>query len=426
MAPTTRLGKKRWLHGLQGSPSLPKRTRTKRITEPFRLMDLPTEIRMMILRELLLLDQPIFFSNKSDMYLSKKGVRLHATRAGDDPKAQRQLYPEILVACKQLKEEGTHFLYDNTIGVRITEAPLFREDMMFTPRSARFKLDILGPRHYGSLAQMPWKASERFSKVHIAVTAKKTPLNRSERIDEQASLQHGMVTLHRLIEAHPQWTQLIIEVSGWPSACHDSLDSDDDMNGADDFMPEGMDRFLSKHPLRMLLCMRDRQVSCTGLEPGFASRVIRTTKLSGPSINLPGMMEALESIQELTAAADDDEGDYDEAQMEMLDAINESYGICFRSMLCADVEHFLRTRDLLLQRVGAFWQFQYRSFFEKDPVGSNEKTRLYGHVFKPDHNLSQVFRGHVDDFNLTEESAPMVNTTGQPIVSIADSLARLT
>lgn len=127
MDPLPRESRKRQSDG-QSPPA--KRGRSSAAQEHFRLMDLPAEIRRLILKDLLCSEEPIFFTNKGSMTLSKRGDRICRVKKGDDRNAKRQLFPEILAACRQLHQEGRELLFQNTIGIHLCKPELTEDDLM--------------------------------------------------------------------------------------------------------------------------------------------------------------------------------------------------------------------------------------------------------------------------------------------------------
>ena len=75
----------------------------------FHLLNLPREIRYLVLNQLLFRLEPLDFVNDPRLF------RVHW-------QPPRLLWPEILASCKQLNAEGDPILYSNTLNVRISEA----------------------------------------------------------------------------------------------------------------------------------------------------------------------------------------------------------------------------------------------------------------------------------------------------------------
>ncbi|KPI35979.1 uncharacterized protein AB675_10492 [Cyphellophora attinorum] len=74
------------------------------------LLGLPEEVRKLILDYLLTCDEPLFYE-KSKAIDKFYGVR--------NPTPSPTLWPAILRACKQLRDEGERILYSNELGIRI-------------------------------------------------------------------------------------------------------------------------------------------------------------------------------------------------------------------------------------------------------------------------------------------------------------------
>lgn len=149
------------------------------------LLKLPLEIRRLILEHLLRLEEPVFFQSR--------------VRHPSD--APRQLWPEIICCCRQLRAEGAPILYSNTIGIRIAH------DKTHVP-------SILGQRYgrfrHNSLcsgARTLPDTINRMSSVDIGLW-----LHRNDLRDRSDGTRAAVQDVTELMNRQPTWLDINVRV----------------------------------------------------------------------------------------------------------------------------------------------------------------------------------------------------------------------
>ena len=189
----------------EDSPTSSKRARTER-DQPRSMMDLPAEVRSLILKELLSLDTPIEYH--LPMYLPNStwaqglpdGVKkLWQTT----PPANGLLYPQILRTCKRLYLEGSPILYNNTINCRVGQTYLKPD------RGRQNTLYVMGRPFNTKYMNVPPAVRSKMSRIHIQLFAHHQ--NR-KRFDSSENMAWGIRKLTVAMRSVPAWKHIEIEV----------------------------------------------------------------------------------------------------------------------------------------------------------------------------------------------------------------------
>ena len=176
------------------------------------LLNLPPEVRGIILHELLSMTQPIEFVGEDDWDWERR-VRYSPPRL---------LWPEILRACKMLYEEGAEMLYSNTIECRVGIPWGPGMPTLYSARmkilSTHFKL-WEEPNVDNRLASV----LERVQKVNIDILAdcgcKITPLED----DFSDCLDMGIRLITKMLRKYPNWIQVTVNLVTCHPADHNGL-----------------------------------------------------------------------------------------------------------------------------------------------------------------------------------------------------------
>jgi hypothetical protein len=199
---TTRTSNKHPLTDVSGAgPGTHKRSRKARQASTFNLLGLPIEVRALILRELLLLPEPVEFT--STQY---QGITSDVWKEWEASLPPRKLFPEILCTCRQLNNEGDAILYSNTIMWRIgniSDKDAWEEESIYTQ-----------PYRGGRIRDLPAILRDKIRSVHIELLVHTA--GPSWNVDE---LTHEAIELgedfHR---SKPKWERLSIQLTHATSA----------------------------------------------------------------------------------------------------------------------------------------------------------------------------------------------------------------
>lgn len=351
----------------------------------FKLLELPWEIRQIILRELLWQPDPIFFTSIDPRFTGPMAVRTiddpafedywinHRERNGKDA---RKFYPEILSVCKQLHEEGLPILYDNSVNCRINSPEDFdrgwhHPSMIILGQRYGFPLD---PQEC-SFTDLPRPVFEKMKKARVEVFASRA-WGDFAFLDVQGSVHHLVQTLRR-----SNWKNLTIELK-----IHDEPDYQPQLE-KDEFMAEFFEEPPYRHRLfNQFLYLRDCKVSIIGAAPSLTSRLTQVMTSSSdacPVMDLDAMFADIERYVEVSTWQDSFAWeDNTEEEQEMIDQIQVSLDDLEGLRREVDIDAFLRSRSSLLREVTEFLLFRQAAVFAHDPVGAPYKPR--GTTLMPD------------------------------------------
>ncbi|KPI35909.1 uncharacterized protein AB675_10493 [Cyphellophora attinorum] len=256
--------------------------RGKPSEEPLRLLSLPSEIRALILRELLTSDEPLFYDR-------------------DRSKPRPQLWPKVLQTCKQVYEEGRQLLYSNALGIHIGNP---------NPVGIRVMKYPIGPREYGrwvvkearthvlahsydldsSRSQLGINVVEGFSKISIRI-----------RLDDSNDMETLRLALENIVREAPEgpnWAHIslvldgddrIVDETTWRNftwddqnfvprsripAGRDEYESELDIIADEPNNGNKQPRHLSSYILQPLLRWRERELGdCVGIAGDIAEKL---------------------------------------------------------------------------------------------------------------------------------------------------------
>ena len=178
--------------GDQAPVKRPRRQPESKRVEAFSFLELPTEVRGLVLKELLWCSEPIDFQSRLPM-------AKYSTR---NPLSDPKLYPHVLRTCQQLHEEGSVILYNNTIKCRAwSKHPVQLSAPHMFPH-------ILSASHcIGTLGELPRAICEKICRIHVEVTAG------SSKEEDLRILQCQLRALTRVIKETPSWKHVTIELN---------------------------------------------------------------------------------------------------------------------------------------------------------------------------------------------------------------------
>jgi hypothetical protein len=180
-------------------------SRSKRQTRPSPkkkspFMELPAEIRLEILRELLWAPEPLRLFREASEQANTLPMLFYPVGpqswADGVTGTNYTLYPEILAVCRKLNEEGGLVLYEeNTIDVVASFNPGY-------PCGPRF--EWMG--HLSSLTSISESFNARARKLRITIDASIPLFHTSKAIREVVR------ELVKILQANPQWRSLDIRL----------------------------------------------------------------------------------------------------------------------------------------------------------------------------------------------------------------------
>jgi hypothetical protein len=309
-------------------------------------MELPAEVRLEILRELLWTPEPLKVSRKAPP------TRL----TGDWPTAPPSwdgkvigtnytLCPEILAVCRKLNEEGSPVLYEkNTMDV---VASFDRGYFPVTPLNAVHpyagdriypygtKLEWMG--RLSSLASIPESFSARARKLRITVEVRTQPHDNSK-------CTRGVVReLVKVLRANPQWCSLDVRLEDHTTRPVGYEISPDEI-------------YLDEEILRPLnLLRRIQHIEFTGVSPQFAAELTELVKSDRPIIDPLKMHDSLQNYVYNITGDDIDERQEDDVQL------------AGNAAEADNMTDFYRYRDKLIWAVDKFLRKQREDVFKNDP-----------------------------------------------------------
>lgn len=352
----------------------------------FKLLELPWEIRQIILRDLLWQPEPIFFTSVAPQFTGPTAVRTiddpvfedywinHRESEGKDA---RKFYPEILSVCKQLHEEGSPILYDNSVNCRINSSEDFERDW-HDP-----SMIILGQRYcyphdprQCSFTDLPRLVFEKMQKARVEVFASRA-WGHYSFLDIQGSLHRLVQTLRR-----SSWRNLTIELK-----MHEEPDYQPQL-GEDEERARCTEEPPYRHELfNQFLYLRDCKVSISGASPSLTTQLTHVMTSSSdecPVIDVDAMFTDIERYVEVSTSWQDSyawAGDIDEEQ-DMHSEIHDSLDDLERLRAGVHIQEFLDDRRDLLRSVSEFLLLRQAAVFANDPVGTPYKP--WGTTLMPD------------------------------------------
>jgi hypothetical protein len=302
-------------------------------------MELPAEIRLEILRELLWTPEPLKLLRDASKQANTLPTLSYPVRpqSWDDgvTGTNYTLYPEILAVCRKLNEEGGLVLYEeNTVDVVASFNPGF-------PYGPRF--EWMG--HLSSLASISESFNTRTRKLRITIDAR-TPLFHPPMV-----MREVVRELVKVLQANPQWCSLDIRLENHISD------------------PMRYEFSSDKEILRPLKLLRRLQhIEFTGVSPQFATELSRLAKSDRPIINLPKMYDSLEGYGHRYVCAE---------FHQMFQ--NEDLRRAKNAMDAGNVTDFYKYRDRVIWGLERFLKERRADIFKNDPDPIH--SRLSNHEF---------------------------------------------
>ncbi|KAK5050606.1 hypothetical protein LTR84_003888 [Exophiala bonariae] len=250
----------------------------------FKLLELPWEIRQIILRDLLWLPEPVYFHSDETQYTGSA-----AMRTVDDPgyedywtnirenkgEGARKFYPEVLAVCKQLYEEGSPILYDNSVKCEVgNESDDFSSPFITMHHLA----ERYGPSSEYEL-DLPESVLKKMRRAYIEVVTFSGEMGGEETYSYfQDVLEEFIDVLHV-----SNWKHLTLKLKIDPVKLYEG--------------PPYEDPRLRDALFRQFLSLRDcSEVSISGISPSLATeleRMMTSSSAEHPVMNLGAMHWAL-------------------------------------------------------------------------------------------------------------------------------------
>jgi hypothetical protein len=229
-------------------------------------MELPAEIRLNILRELLWTPEPLKILRKDFQQTNTlvRWGRPAAPRSSDGgiTGINSSLFPEILAVCHKLNQEGGPVLYEeNTMDVMV----FCSSDQFHDP-----EVEWMG--HRSSLVTIPRSFSARARKLRITVEVR-------SQFDDSIHMRKAVRKLVKGLQANPQWCSLDVRLEdNIPGHVRGEFSSN-----------------LDEEILRPLNLLRQlRHIKLTGVSPQFATELSELMKSDRPVIEPLKMYDNLE------------------------------------------------------------------------------------------------------------------------------------
>lgn len=281
------------------------------------LTNLPAEVRHLILKELLQRSGPIFFQSPWFSALgSSESVPTDSISVSEfnEPGQERQLHPEILATCRQFHAEGTGILYNNTLGVRFMPFrasqyisndnlgdPHDEQDVTLGEKPTFYMLTkfrclpvVLGKRYARRMNSLPQSITTKCRKIEISVRESDLNLwNRYWGFLASRRLPQAVHLLAQMI-SQTQWRTIHLEVVG-------VFDSKLRTSTSSGRLVPGAEHSIWSRPLYPLLYLRDRNITCDGVEPTFAQRLVQEVASNSDVVDLWCRYDALKKTYESVA-----------------------------------------------------------------------------------------------------------------------------
>ena len=300
-------------------------------------MELPAEIRLEILRELLWAPEPLKLLREAPEQVNTLPMLSYPVgpQSWDDgvTGTNYTLYPEILAVCRKLNEEGGLVLYEeNTVDV----VAHFNSGYPYGPR-----FGWMG--HLSSLTSISESFNARVRKLRITVDAR-IPLFHTSKATREVLRE-----LVKVLQANPQWCSLNIRLENRVyGLMHDELSSDEEI----------------LRPLNLL--RRLQHIEFTGVSPQFATELSKLAKSDRPIIDLPKMYDNLEGYGYAVA-------DFHQIFQ------NEDLRLAKDAMDAGNVTDFYKYRDRVIWGFERFLKEKRADIFKNDPDPIH--SRLSNHEF---------------------------------------------
>lgn len=341
----------------------------------FKLLELPWEIRQIILRDLLWQPNPICFYSTDDPFTGQAAMRTIDDPAFEDywvnlrtnsGRNARQFYPEILAVCKQLYAEGSPILYDNSVKCTVDPLGYGTYSVDTTILGRRYE-----PRHWGSGdldengdeisdedeegPKVPPMVLKGMKRAHVVVFSCSN-FSDNDGLDDDESyafLQDALCDCVEILKTS-NWKYLTLELR--IQTFYD--DEEEDPRLRDDLF-------------RQFLPLRDcKEVSIIGVSNSLSAelkRVTMSSSLAYPSMDLLAAYLALQRyVWSLTTCNGYHSfGFYDERVL--TDHINNQLNAIAEQVQAVKQEEFLQMRRRLLQDCSELMLFRQTKVFSKDP-----------------------------------------------------------
>ena len=323
------------------SPTFSKRAQTER-KQPRSLMDLPAEVRCLILKELLSLDTPIEYLPPID---SKFGPHLPEhldLLLQTTPWTNGRLHVYILRTCKQLYLEGAQILYNNTINFRIGEP---YED----PRRV---LSVMGRPFRYTLINVPSAVKTKISRIHVQIFAHH---QRGSRLDSALNMAAGAKKLTIAIRSVPAWKHIEIEVLHVYKS---------DLVQRQPRKP--LDNLRAERALNHWRYIRNRSsVSISGIEGNLVSALRSLMVSTEPFVDLDSALGSL-NIYIKRVMSGEIGGTYPESR-DFLNKVHSVFNhVCVRGARRGDSEMFIRGRTRVMSLLNDCVLCQEKAVFRHD------------------------------------------------------------
>ncbi len=314
-----------------------KRARKSGLTAPFPLLDLPPEVRALVLEELLLLSEPVEFTSYKMQYGTVAQWRAHFA-ALPPPR----LFPAILCTCKQLYEEGSTILYSNTIMCRISNT---KDKLLWCGNPL-----VILARRWGEVGELPRAILNKISRIHIEIYLhyEDPYYNLMQVEDAVRELAKGIRT------KAPSWHDFSIElVHAEPigERTTDYFESPDEV-------------------LKPLIYLRKySKVLIKGASEPFTSELTDLMTSATPCVDLDLMLDAAENYVKDKFPEEDDDGLSGDNEFEdwAIQKIWDTYSLLEPARDKNDAEAFFTARSQLLLLVSLYERRKLADVFQHDP-----------------------------------------------------------
>ncbi|KPI35877.1 uncharacterized protein AB675_10445 [Cyphellophora attinorum] len=285
-----------------------------------RLMELPAELRCIVLKELLVSSEPLWLASATAMkYLASRGYI--DVKHYFEVRPARKVFPEILVACRQIHTEASELLYTNTIEMHMV-SQLYAGPHL--PRPSEF------------LATLP----RQISRLQVSLLA--------SSYDTMPSMwTNGCMELCRALIDRPNLTELTFVMTGWFTSkqVKPVISAPDKALGL-----VGSVYARRIPPLQHMLYLRGRTVTCEGIEPDLAHALCDTLTLPSPDLDLPSRLHALEKVG--SEAAKYRAGDRSIRNWPTFYYLHDKMR---QYVWVMDTDRFFSAEAFLMESVGKFW-----------------------------------------------------------------------
>jgi hypothetical protein len=298
-------------------------------------MELPAEIRLKILRELLCTPEPLkVLREASDPanIVQPWSYQLNPPSWEDEATGTNYtLYPEILAVCRKLNEEGSPVLYEeNTVVASYN--PIY-------PYGPRF--EWMG--YLPSLASISESLSARARKLRITVEVRNSSYVASK------AAQRAVRKLVKVLRETPQWRSLDVRLEDHiPNLWRDIFPSNEE-----DEICRYEEILRPLHLLRRL-----QHIEFTGVSPQFAAELSELAKSDRPTIELEKMYDSLKAYAYGSINDNmDDREVFSEEDMKLAEDAMET----------DNVTDFYKYRDRVIWGLDKFLRKQRADAFKNDP-----------------------------------------------------------